>query len=62
MRSSMRAYIITSGTVFGLLVLAHIARLVLEGPRVMQDFWFVTFTVLAAALSLWAWRVLRLSA
>ncbi len=54
----MKTYVITSGSVFGLLVLAHIARLVVEGPHVLRDFWFVLFTVLAAGLSVWAWRVL----
>ena len=58
--TSMKAYVITSGSVFGLIVLAHIARVFMEGPRVIQDFWFVTFTILAVGLSLWAWRVLRL--
>jgi hypothetical protein len=56
----MKAYVMTSGGVFALLVLAHIARVFLEGPRVLNDFWFVFFTALAAALSLWAFRVLRL--
>jgi hypothetical protein len=57
----MKAYIMTSGGVFALLVLAHIARIALEGPRVLNDFWFVFFTVLAAGLSAWAFRVLRLA-
>ena len=51
----------TSGGVFLLLVIAHIARIILEGPRVLLDVWFATFTVLPAALSLWAWRVFRLA-
>lgn len=53
----MKAYVMTSGGVFALLVLAHILRVILEGPRVLTDFWFVFFTILAAALSAWAWRV-----
>jgi hypothetical protein len=56
----MKAYVMTSGGIFALLVLAHIARVFLEGPRVLSDPWFVLFTVLAAALSLWAFRVLRI--
>lgn len=57
----MKAYVMTSGSLFGLLVLAHVVRIVMEGPRVMQDPWFAGFTIAAAALSLWACRVLRLS-
>jgi hypothetical protein len=57
----MKAYVITSGAVFGLLTLAHIARAFAEGPRLATDPWFVLITVAAAALCVWAWRVLRLS-
>jgi hypothetical protein len=58
----MKAYLITTGTVFGLIVLAHIARVFAEGPRLATDPVFVLLTVLPAALSFWAWRLLsRLS-
>ena len=56
----MKAYVVTTGSVFGVLVLAHVWRAVEEGPHVATDPWFVLFTVVAAALSIWAWRVLRL--
>ena len=56
----MKAYVITSGSIFALLVVAHIIRVIVEGPRVLSDAWFVSFTVLPAALCVWAWRVLRL--
>lgn len=58
----MRAYVLTSGTMFGLLVLAHVLRLLAEGPRVVRDPWYVLATVVAAALCLWAFRLLRLPA
>ncbi len=57
----MKAYIMTTGAVFGLIALAHVLRIVAEGPRLATDPFFVLLTVLAAALSLWAWRVLRLT-
>jgi hypothetical protein len=57
----MKAYIMTTGTVFGLITLAHLLRVVEEGPRLASDPFFVLLTVLSAALSLWAWRVLRLT-
>ena len=58
----MKAYLITTGTVFGLITLAHIWRVFAEGPHLATDPVFVLLTVAAAALCLWAWRLLRLSA
>ena len=57
----MRAYVMTTGAVFGLLTLAHLWRIVEEGPHLARDPWYVLITLAAGALSLWAWRVLRLS-
>jgi len=54
----MKAYLITTGTVFGLIVLAHIWRAFAEGAHVATDPVFVLLTLLAAGLSLWAWRLL----
>ena len=58
----MKAYVMTTGAVFGLITLAHIARIIAEGPRLMTDPFFVLLTVATAGLSLWAWRVFRLAA
>jgi hypothetical protein len=55
----MKAYVVTTGVVFGLLTLAHIARVFAEGPHLATDPWFVLITIAAAALCFWAWRVLR---
>jgi hypothetical protein len=49
----------TTGALFGLLVVAHLWRLTEEGSHVAKDPWFVGFTILAAALCFWSWRVLR---
>jgi uncharacterized membrane protein len=54
----MKAYVITTGAVFGLLTLAHIWRVFLE-PQVATDPWLISSTLIALALSLWAWRVLK---
>ena len=54
----MKAFLITAGTVFGLIVVAHIARLIVE-PDKATDPWFLAFTVVAGALSAWAWRLAR---
>ena len=58
----MKAYLITTGAVFGLIVLAHFARVVAEGAHLATDPLFALLTVAAAALSFWAWRLLRRSA
>jgi hypothetical protein len=57
----MKAYVMTTGAVFGLITLAHILRIVAEGPRLALEPFFVLMTVLSTALFLWAWRVLRLT-
>ncbi len=57
----MKSYVMTTGAVFGLLSLAHVWRIVAEGPHVARDPWWVLITVVAAALCLWAIRLLRSS-
>ncbi len=57
----MKAYVMTTGAVFGLITLAHVLRVVAEGPRLATDPFFVLLTVLSTAFCLWAWRVLRLT-
>jgi hypothetical protein len=52
----MKWFLVTAGTVFGLVVIAHIARMAVE-PRMASDPWFWLMTIVAAALSLWAWRL-----
>ena len=59
--NSMKAYVMTTGTVFGLLTLAHIWRVIEEGPHLATEPWYVLITVAAASLSLWAWRLLSRS-
>jgi len=56
----MKNYVMTSGLVFGLITLAHILRVFAEGPRLAKEPWFILATVVAAALCLWACRVLKL--
>lgn len=55
----MKAYIATTGTVFGLITLAHICRIVVEGGGPAKEPWFVALTLLAAGLSVWAGICLR---
>ena len=53
----MKAYLITTGTVFGLITVAHIWRAFAEGSRVATDPFFLLLTALSAALCLWACRL-----
>jgi hypothetical protein len=54
----VRAFVITSGIIFGLITLAHIARIVFENPELAKDPVFMLLTVATGGLSIWAWRVL----
>jgi len=56
----MKAYLITTGTVFGLITAAHVWRVVMEGMRLATDPFFLPLTALSAALCLWACRLLEL--
>ena len=58
----MKAYLLTTGTVFGLLTLVHVWRAIAESTLLSSDPWFILITVLSAALCVWAFRLLRLSA
>lgn len=55
----MKAYLLTTGVVFGLLVLAHLWRVALEGVALAREPWFVFITLIAAALSIWAFVLFR---
>jgi hypothetical protein len=50
----MRVYVLTTGILFGLIVLAHIARLFAEGAHLVQDPIFITLTLAALAVAVWA--------
>jgi hypothetical protein len=58
----MKAYVATTGVVFGVLALAHVWRLTAEGLDLLRHVWWVGITLGAAALSVWAWRLLRAGA
>ena len=57
----MRSYVITTGVVFALLVVAHILRAIEEGPQLMKQPLFILTTLAAAALFVWAMSLLRRS-
>ena len=55
----MKAYVVTTGTVFTLIVATHIWRAFGEGPEVAKSPVYIIVTAVAAGLALWAWRVLK---
>jgi hypothetical protein len=60
----MRAYLQISGTLFGLIALAHLLRLLRHWPINLLGHTVPLWVswlglVLAGGLSIWAWRLLR---
>ena len=53
----MKAYVVTTGAVFGLITVAHVLRVIAEGPHLITDPWYVLLTVATASLCLWALRL-----
>ena len=54
----MKPYLITTGSVFGLIVAAHVWRVLEEGSHLATEPSFIVLTGAAAALCLWACRLL----
>jgi len=57
----MRAYLVTTGLLFGSIALVHTWRVIVE-PHLATHAWYLPLTLLAAALSVWAWRLFRIHA
>lgn len=57
----MKAYLVTTGVIFGLITIAHIARAFFEGARVATDPFYILLTLLAAAMCAWAFVLLKRS-
>jgi hypothetical protein len=55
----VKTYVTVTGGLFGLLTLIHVWRMVQEGRSVATDPWYILVTAIAAALSIWAWRLIR---
>jgi hypothetical protein len=55
----MKAYVMTTGAIFGLLLLVHIARLIQEGTGLLSEASYVITTLAAAAMSVWAVLLVR---
>jgi hypothetical protein len=55
----MKAYVITTGIIFGLITLAHLLRIVMEGPRLATEPLYILLTIAAAGLAIWACLLIR---
>jgi hypothetical protein len=55
----MRAYVMTTGVLFGLVVLVHLWRMIEERRSLATDPGFLVITLAAAGMCVWAWQVLR---
>jgi hypothetical protein len=56
----MRAYLITTGVVFGLITVLHVVHVYSEGWRRATDPFFMLTTLIALGLCVWSVRLLRL--
>jgi hypothetical protein len=54
----MKAYVMTTGIVFGLITLAHIWRGIEEGRHLATEPWFILLTLGVAGLGVWSLRLL----
>jgi hypothetical protein len=54
----VKTYVMLTGIVFGLITLAHVWRAIEEGPHVLNP-WWILITIVTAALSIWAFRLVR---
>ena len=57
----MRAYVIATGVVFGLLIVVHVIRAIAEGPVLFKQPSFLLITLAAAGLLTWAISLIRKS-
>jgi hypothetical protein len=60
----VKAYLVTTGTIFGLMAALHLVKGITEWHELATDPWhflvMAALGVVAAVLSVWAWRLLRL--
>jgi hypothetical protein len=57
----MKAYVLTTGSVFGLLTVTHLWRMAVE-RQLLRDPYYLSITLTAAALCVWAGLVVRRAA
>ena len=50
----MKSYLLTTGAIFGLLLVSHVARVVVEGIYLIREPIFVLTTIASGAVFIWA--------
>jgi hypothetical protein len=55
----VKIYVLITGILFGAITIVHVWRAVAEGRALATNPWYILITVAAAALCIWAWRLLR---
>ena len=55
----MKSYLLTTGVIFALIVVAHVLRIMAEGPKLLLQPVFALTSILSVGLALWAWRLFR---
>ena len=59
----MKSYLLTTGGLFALVAMAHVARTFAEWSRLTSDPWFIVegpgLGVVAGAIAFWSWRLVR---
>ena len=60
--NALKAYVTTTGVIFGLLTLVHLWRILAESRALARDPFYLLITACSAALCFWAWRVSRRTA
>jgi len=55
----VKAYLISTGTIFTLIAAAHLWRISVEGRHLATEPLFLLLTAAAAGMAVWAWRLLK---
>ncbi len=55
----MKTYVTITGVLFGLLAVMHLWRAIEEGTPLATNPWYLLITLAAAALAIWAWRLIK---
>jgi hypothetical protein len=55
----MKAYVMCTGAIFGLITLAHLLRIISEGQHLLREPLYVVLTLTTAGLCIWALSLLR---
>lgn len=56
---TMKAYLLTTGIAFGLILIAHAWRVVFESHELARDPGFIVLSLVAAGMSAWAFYLVR---